>query len=86
MQDARKWTLVPEWRWAIGSPAALSRVWNAYHVEVVATTKTVAGVKVHTVGHTEAAYVIDAKGYERALFLWPYSADGVVKTLRTLTP
>ena len=85
-QDGRKWVLVPQWRWAIGSPAALGRVWKAYHVEVVATTKTVAGVRVHTIGHTEAAYVVDAKGYERALFLWPYSADGVVRTLRTLTP
>ena len=85
-QDALKWALVPEWRWAIGSPAALGRVWKAYHVGVVARTKTVAGVKVHTIGHTEAAYVIDANGYERALFLWPYSANGVVKTLRTLTP
>jgi cytochrome oxidase Cu insertion factor (SCO1/SenC/PrrC family) len=86
MQDARKWKLVPEWRWAIGDPTALSRVWAAYHVGVLASTKTVAGVKVHTIGHTEAAYVIDSKGYQRALFLWPYRADGVVRTLRTLTP
>ena len=86
MQDARKWKLVPEWRWAVGRPTELSRVWNAYHVQVLAMTKTVAGVKVHTIGHTEAAYVIDAKGYERALFLWPYRADGVVRTLRTLAP
>jgi cytochrome oxidase Cu insertion factor (SCO1/SenC/PrrC family) len=86
MQDAQKWKLVPEWRWAIGQPTELSRVWTAYHVQVLATTKTVAGVKVHTIGHTEAAYVIDARGYERALFLWPYRANGVVRTLRTLTP
>ncbi len=86
MQDARKWKLVPQWRWAIGHPTELSRVWNAYHVQVLATTKTVAGVKVHDVGHTEAAYVIDARGYQRALFLWPYRADGVVQSLRTLTP
>jgi cytochrome oxidase Cu insertion factor (SCO1/SenC/PrrC family) len=86
MLDARKWKLVPEWRWAIGHPSELSRVWAAYHVQVLATTKTVAGVKVHTIGHTEAAYVIDSKGYQRALFLWPYRADGVVRTLRTLTP
>jgi cytochrome oxidase Cu insertion factor (SCO1/SenC/PrrC family) len=86
MQDARKWKLVPEWRWAVGRPTELSRVWSAYHVQVLAMTKTVAGVKVHTIGHTEAAYVIDAKGYERALFLWPYRADGVVRTLRTLAP
>jgi cytochrome oxidase Cu insertion factor (SCO1/SenC/PrrC family) len=86
MQDARKWNLVPEWRWGIGNPAALGRVWKAYHVQVLATTKKLAGVTVHTIGHTEAAYVIDGKGDERALFLWPYSADGVVRTLRTLTP
>jgi cytochrome oxidase Cu insertion factor (SCO1/SenC/PrrC family) len=86
MEDARKWKLVPEWRWAIGHPAKLSRVWNAYHVQVLAMTKKVAGVTVHTIGHTEAAYVIDSKGYQRALFLWPYGADGVVRTLRTLTP
>jgi cytochrome oxidase Cu insertion factor (SCO1/SenC/PrrC family) len=85
-RDARTWKLVPEWHWAVGRPAALSHVWNAYHVQVLATTKTVAGVRVHTVGHTEAAYVIDSKGYQRALFLWPYRADGVVRTLRTLTP
>ena len=86
MQDVRKWKLVPEWRWAVGHPAELSRVWAAYHVEVLETTKTVAGVKVHTIGHTEAAYLIDSKGYQRALFLWPYRADGVVRTLRTLAP
>jgi cytochrome oxidase Cu insertion factor (SCO1/SenC/PrrC family) len=86
MQDARTWKLVPEWRWAVGKPAQLGRVWNAYHVEVLATAKTVAGVTVHTIGHTEAAYVIDSKGYQRALFLWPYRAGGVVRTLRALTP
>jgi cytochrome oxidase Cu insertion factor (SCO1/SenC/PrrC family) len=86
MQDARKWKLVPEWRWAIGRPAALGRVWHAYHVEVLTQTKTLAGVTVHTIAHTEGAYLIDAKGFQRALFLWPYSADGVVRTLRTLTP
>ena len=86
MKDAREWKLVPQWHWGIGHPTALRRVWNAYHVEVVAMTKTVHGAKVRDVGHTEAAYVIDAKGYQRALFLWPYRASGVVQTLRTLTP
>jgi cytochrome oxidase Cu insertion factor (SCO1/SenC/PrrC family) len=86
MQDVRKWKLVPEWRWAIGRPAALSRVWNAYHVEVLTQTKTLAGVTVHTIAHTEGAYLIDAKGFQRALFLWPYRAAGVVQTLRTFTP
>ena len=85
VQDERKWNVVPEWRWAIGAPAALSRVWHAYGIEVLATTKTVAGVKVHTIVHTEGAYLIDSQGYERALFLWPYRAQTVVQTLRRLS-
>ncbi len=51
-------------------------------MEVLDTTKKLAGVTVHTIAHTEGAYLIDANGYERALFLWPYRADGVVQTLR----
>jgi cytochrome oxidase Cu insertion factor (SCO1/SenC/PrrC family) len=85
-EDARKWKLVPEWRWAIGRPAALSRVWTAYHIEVLTQTKKLAGITVRTVAHTEGAYLIDAKGFQRALFLWPYRAAGVVQTLRTLSP
>jgi cytochrome oxidase Cu insertion factor (SCO1/SenC/PrrC family) len=83
--DARKWKLVPQWRWAVGSPSALSSVWKAYHIAVIASTKTVTGVKVHTIAHTEAAYVIDAHGFDRALFVWPYSAAAVARTLRALT-
>jgi cytochrome oxidase Cu insertion factor (SCO1/SenC/PrrC family) len=85
-QDERKWKLTPEWRWAVGAPASLGRVWADYHVQVLAASKTVAGVMVHRIAHTEAAYVIDAKGDERALFLWPYRAQDVVQTLRALTP
>jgi cytochrome oxidase Cu insertion factor (SCO1/SenC/PrrC family) len=85
-QDERKWKLGPQWRWAVGAPASLGRVWADYHVQVLADSKTVAGVTVHRIAHTEAAYVIDANGDERALFLWPYRARDVVRTLRALTP
>jgi cytochrome oxidase Cu insertion factor (SCO1/SenC/PrrC family) len=84
LEDVRKWRLVPQWRWAVGREAQLARVWRAYHVQVVATTKTIAGVAVHRIGHTEVAYVVDANGWQRALFLWPYSAAGVERTLRAL--
>jgi cytochrome oxidase Cu insertion factor (SCO1/SenC/PrrC family) len=83
--DERKWNVVPQWRWAVGSEAALTRVWHAYHIAVIATTKTVAGVRVRNVAHTEASYLIDGKGYERALFLWPYTSDAVTKALRATT-
>jgi cytochrome oxidase Cu insertion factor (SCO1/SenC/PrrC family) len=82
--DESKWKLTPEWRWAVGRPSILARVWDDYHVQVLATSTKIAGVTVHRIGHTEAAYVIDASGFERALFLWPYRAQDVVQTLRGL--
>jgi cytochrome oxidase Cu insertion factor (SCO1/SenC/PrrC family) len=75
--DREKWHLGPEWRWALGSYRELAPVWQRYAIGVQVRTKTVAGVTVHDVDHTEAAYVIDGDGFERALFLWPYGTDAV---------
>ena len=86
LEDAAKWNATPEWRWGVGSEAQLARVWKSYHIAVLAITKKVAGVKVHDVVHTEAAYVVDAAGYQRAIFLWPYSATAVKRTLQESTP
>jgi cytochrome oxidase Cu insertion factor (SCO1/SenC/PrrC family) len=83
--DAVKWRLAPAWRWALGGYAPLARVWKQYAIGVQVHTKTLAGVTVHTVDHTEAAYVIDPAGYERALFVFPYRADDVVSAVRRLT-
>jgi cytochrome oxidase Cu insertion factor (SCO1/SenC/PrrC family) len=85
MQDERKWKLVPEWRWAVGQSAQLSRVWHAYGIAVLVSTKKAAGVTVHNVAHDEVAYLIDANGFERAVFVWPYRASAVVQALRRLT-
>jgi cytochrome oxidase Cu insertion factor (SCO1/SenC/PrrC family) len=84
LQDVARWRLVPEWRWAIGSPAALARVWHRYGIGVEVATKTVAGVTVHEISHTEGAYLIDRNGDERALFLWPFRSADVLKTLKQL--
>jgi protein SCO1 len=86
LQDADKWNLVPQWRWGVGSEDQLAPVWKSYHVGVLVTTKKIAGVTAYYIAHTEAAYVVDANGYQRAVFLWPYSADAVVRTLRVLAP
>jgi cytochrome oxidase Cu insertion factor (SCO1/SenC/PrrC family) len=80
--DAAKWHLPAEWRWGLGSYAALAKVWKRYAIGVQVHTKTLAGVTVHTVDHTEAAYVIDPSGHERTLFLWPYRSDDVVEAVR----
>ena len=59
----------------------LASVWKRYGIEVIVTKKKVAGVSVQQVSHTEAAYLIDAKGDERALFIWPYTASAVSNAL-----
>jgi cytochrome oxidase Cu insertion factor (SCO1/SenC/PrrC family) len=84
VRDAHKWRLLPQWRWAIGSPAQLARVWKRYDVGVLVTTKKVAGVAVHDVTHTLAVYLVDRNGYERALYLWPFTAADVTQSLRQL--
>jgi protein SCO1 len=84
LDDVARWRLVPQWRWAVGGRSELARVWRRYQIGVLVTTKKLAGVTVHEISHTEAAYVVDRKGYERALFLWPFRAQDVLATLRRL--
>lgn len=83
--DRSKWSLPSDWHWAVGSPQALARVWKDYAIGVSVATKTIAGVKVRRITHTEAAYLVDPSGYQRALFLYPFRASDVEHTLRSLT-
>jgi protein SCO1 len=85
VQDIQKWKVGSEWHWAIGSSSQLNAVWNHYEIGVLVTTKKIAGVAVHNITHTEAAYIVDAKGDERALYLWPFSAADVKSTLTALS-
>jgi cytochrome oxidase Cu insertion factor (SCO1/SenC/PrrC family) len=84
LQDVRKWELVPQWHWAIGAPAKLAAVWKRYHIGVSVTTKRIAGTTIHYILHTEAAYIVDATGHERALFVWPFYPQDVERILREL--
>jgi cytochrome oxidase Cu insertion factor (SCO1/SenC/PrrC family) len=84
MQDFGRWSLVPQWHWAVGSPSQLQAVWKHYYAEVEVQTKHIAGTTVHYITHSEMAYLLDGKGYERALFSWPFSAKAVRKTLAQL--
>ncbi len=81
MLDFRRWGLVPQWQWAVGTPAQLQAVWKRYYAEVEVQTKHIAGTTVHYITHSEMAYVVDGKGDERALFSWPFNAKAVQKTL-----
>lgn len=84
--DARAWQLPSSWRWGTGSRSGLARVWRSYGVAVQVQTKRVAGVTVRNVIHTEGSYVIDARGFERALFLYPFRAADVERELKGLGP
>lgn len=85
LQDMTKWRLVPQWRWAVGSGDRLASVWRRYQIGVAVATKRIAGVTVHEISHTEAAYLIDGRGYERALFLWPFRAGDLRAALARLS-
>jgi cytochrome oxidase Cu insertion factor (SCO1/SenC/PrrC family) len=84
LQDERKWDVGPEWHWAVGGGARLAAVWRKYDIGVQVTAKKLAGVTVYNVTHTEAAYVVDPRGYERALYLWPFTAADMKATLQGL--
>ncbi len=84
LQDVRKWELVPQWRWAVGRPADLAAVWRRYGVGVKVTTRRVGGTTINYITHTEAAFVVDRSGHERALFFWPFYPQDLERTLRQL--
>lgn len=66
----------PQWRWAVGEKASLAAVWKRYGIAVLPTKGDVT--------HTEALYLVDANGDERALFVWPFRAADLMPSLRKL--
>jgi cytochrome oxidase Cu insertion factor (SCO1/SenC/PrrC family) len=82
--DARKWKLTSDWHWGVGPAATLRRAWADYAIGVQDNPNTVAGITVHDITHTEATYLIDARGDQRALFLYPFRASVVAETVRRL--
>jgi cytochrome oxidase Cu insertion factor (SCO1/SenC/PrrC family) len=69
-----RWTL--PWRWLEGHPAQLRRVWRAYRIEVAPMRGDI--------GHSAALYVIDPRGYQRTLYLFPFAAREVAQDIRYL--
>lgn len=83
-QDALHWRLAPQWQWGLGTHAELASVWRRYQIGVLVTKKTIAGITVREITHTEAAYLIDGSGYERALLLYPFGTADVVGAMRSM--
>jgi protein SCO1 len=65
-----------EWRWLLGSRAELAKVWRKYGIEVRRTTGDIE--------HTDAIYLIDSRGYERAGIVYPFLPTWVSNDLEVL--
>jgi protein SCO1 len=65
-----------DWHWLLGSRARLAEVWRRYRVEVRRTHGDIV--------HTDAIYLIDSHGYERAGWVYPFLPTWVGDDLRAL--
>jgi cytochrome oxidase Cu insertion factor (SCO1/SenC/PrrC family) len=84
LRDLAKWNAPSTWHWAVGKPGALARVWRAYGIGVRDDPRTVNGITIHNISHTEATYVVDRHGYQRALFMYPFLPQDVTHALERL--
>jgi cytochrome oxidase Cu insertion factor (SCO1/SenC/PrrC family) len=75
----RDWGLagVAPWHWLMGTHAQLARIWAEYGIQV---SPPVDG----DINHTEALYLVDRKGYERAGYLWPFASRFATYDMRAL--
>jgi protein SCO1/2 len=64
------------WRWLLGSKPQLEGVWRKYRIQVRRGSGDVE--------HSDALYLIDSKGFERAGMLYPFLPAWVSTDLKTL--
>jgi protein SCO1/2 len=73
----RRFGLAPfSWRWLLGSKARLEPVWRKYGIEVRRAA--------HDIEHTDALYLIDARGFERAGIVYPFPPSWIRDDLGSL--
>jgi protein SCO1/2 len=65
-----------DWHWLLGTRARLAPVWKAYGIGVRRTRGDIA--------HTDAIYLIDARGFERAGMVYPFLPNWISADLHTL--
>lgn len=73
---AAHWNFTGEWHWLFGTRAQLAKVWRSYRIYVKRTPGDIV--------HSDAIYVIDRQGFERAGFLYPFLPGPVQRDLTTL--
>jgi cytochrome oxidase Cu insertion factor (SCO1/SenC/PrrC family) len=65
-----------DWRWLLGSKRELEGVWKKYRIQVRRRRGDVE--------HSDALYLIDSHGFERAGMLYPFPPSWVSADLKTL--
>ncbi len=73
---ASHWGFAGSWHWLFGPQAQLAKVWRAYRIYVRRTAADIV--------HSDAIYLIDRSGYERAGFLFPFLPGPVQRDLESL--
>jgi protein SCO1/2 len=74
--------LLHQLHFLIGSSAALSPIWAAYHVSAAAATPTASSPG--TISHTAAVYLIDKQGHERVYLGEDFIPASLVSDLQAL--
>ncbi|HLG70504.1 MAG TPA: SCO family protein [Chloroflexota bacterium] len=72
------------WHYLMGSPEQLSPIWKAYYIGVTPGDQMGSALGENEVIHSEAVYLIDKTGHERALLGLPFSAGDLANDLRKL--
>ena len=65
-----------DWRWMLGSKESLEPVWRKYRIGVRRTAGDIE--------HSDALYLIDPRGFERAGMVYPFLPNWVSNDLKTL--
>jgi cytochrome oxidase Cu insertion factor (SCO1/SenC/PrrC family) len=75
----RAWGLagVAPWHWLMGTHSQLAKIWAEYNIQV---SPPIDG----DINHTEALYLIDRHGDERAGYLWPFRSRFATYDMRAL--
>jgi protein SCO1/2 len=73
----RRFDLTPfDWRWLLGSRERLEGVWRKFRIQVRRSSTDIE--------HTDALYLIDARGFERAGMVYPFLPTWISDDLHTL--
>jgi protein SCO1 len=73
---ASRWGLTGTWHWLLGTKRELAPIWSAYRIYVRQARGDIV--------HSDAMYLLDRNGFERAGFIYPFLPAPIEHDLRVL--